>query len=100
MTGTSFSATAPMRLMPPNRTSATITATMTPMMRLDRGTVWLKSVSVTAEVLPPKVSMALLMEVAMVLTWVMLPMPKAAMEPRMQKMAPSHCQFLPRPFLM
>ena len=43
---------------------------------------------------------AVLMVPAMVLIWVMLPMPKAASAPNTAKMAPSHFQFLPRPFLM
>ena len=43
---------------------------------------------------------AVLMVLAMVLIWVMLPMPKAASAPNTAKMTPSHFQFLPRPFLM
>jgi hypothetical protein len=56
--------------------------------------------TVFAAVLPPKESMALFMEEAMVFTWVMLPMPKAAREPSTQNMEPSHFQLLPRPFLI
>ena len=51
-------------------------------------------------VLPPKLSMALLMASAMDCTCVALPMPKAARAARMQNTPPSQAQFLPRPFLM
>ena len=41
-----------------------------------------------------------LMEEVMLPTCTALPMPKAASAAKIQKMAPSHFQFLPRPFLM
>ena len=43
---------------------------------------------------------ASLMVLAMVLTWVMLPMPKEARPPKRAKMTASHFHLGPRPFLM
>ena len=75
-------------------------ATMPPTKMLEAGMTWPNMVKEVAAVLPPKASMALLMEPAMVLTWVMLPMPKAARAPSRLKRTASQFHFLPKPFLM
>ena len=75
-------------------------AMITPMAMLLVGTVCPKIWTELASTLPPKASMAVLMEEAMVLTWVMLPIPKAARKPKTQNTPPSQLQLLPRPFLM
>jgi hypothetical protein len=81
MKGTSFSATAPMRLTPPSSTKPVKTAITTPE---------------TQGLMPKAVSRA----PAMLLDWTMLPIPKPASPPKIAKAAPSQRQRLPKPFLM
>ena len=90
MNGMSFSATAPMRLMPPKRISATSAAIAMPKMRFSR----LRSPSAAGI----KASIALLSEPTMELTCDMLPMPKQAIAAKTANRIPTHCQPLPRPF--
>ena len=99
MKGTSFSVTWPMRLMPPKSTSATITATMTPTIKVVTRT-WLPRKAKVPAALGVKLSTALLMASAMDCTWVALPIPKAARAASTQNTPPSQAQFLPRPFLI
>ena len=81
MAGTSFSATAPMRVMPPSTTAPVSTARPRPVIQLSR----------------PK---AVCMADAIPLDCTMEPMPKPARPPKMANSVPSHFHLLPRPFLM
>ena len=73
MKGTSFSATLPMRLMPPSSTRATSMATKTPTMRLSMGSA--------PSPAKPYCKRAASMEVTMVFTWVALPVPNTVSTP-------------------
>ena len=92
ITGTSFSVTAPMRLMPPMRTTPTIIIRMMAKTML---IMFLLSAAAGT-----KAWIAVLMESVMLPTCTALPIPKEARPPKIQKMTPSHFQFLPRPFLI
>ena len=81
MNGTSFSATAPMRLMPPISTKPVSAASTTPVIQCDT----------------PKLAF---ITSAIEFDCTMLPMPKPAMPPKIAKAAPSQRQCGPRPFLM
>ena len=91
MMGTSFSVTAPRRLMPPNRTTEVRMTRMMPRTMLTRDCLSKSGL---------KAAITVLMEEVMLPTCTALPMPKAARAAKIQKIAPSHFQFLPRPFLM
>ena len=78
-------------MMPPKRT---IAVRMTRMMPKTLLTIFCPAKSGLKEV------MTVLMEEVMLPTCTALPMPKAARAAKIQKMAPSHFQFFPRPFLM
>ena len=73
MKGTSFSATLPMRLMPPSSTMATSMATKMPTTRFSMGRM--------ASPASPCCSRAVSMEVTMVFTWVALPVPNTVSTP-------------------
>ena len=91
MTGTSFSATAPMRLMPPKRITPISAAIATPNTKFSS----FRSPSAAGM----KASMASFREPTMELTCDILPMPKEAMAAKTQNRMPTHCQCLLRPFL-
>ena len=92
MNGTSFSVTAPILWTPPMRMNAISTASAMPMMRLS-------SLMPDAPITLYERS-AVSIEVVIVLTCVAFPVPNTARMPNIEKTAPSHFQFLPRPFLM
>src|SRR5690606_2115815 len=79
--GTSFSATAPMRLMPPSTTAP------------------VSSMS-TAPVIQGSTPKALCIALEMPLAWTMLPMPKPASPPKTANAPASQPQRLPRPLRM
>ena len=79
--GTSFSATAPMRLMPPSSTKPVSRVRTTPV--IHAGT--------------PKLALT---TSAMLFDCTMLPMPKPASPPNSANAAPSQRQFRPSPFLI
>ncbi len=81
MKGTTFSATAPIRLIPPRITAPVKTVITMPLIHVS---------------MPKAFSTAL----AIPLAWTMLPIPKPASPPKMAKAVPSHCQCFPSPFLM
>ena len=84
--------TSPMRLMPPTST--------TPMMTMRIRARTMSITNLCSAAAGTKAWMAVLMELVMLPTCTALPMPKEASPPKTQNTAPSHFQFLPRPFLM
>ncbi len=90
--GTSFSAKAPIREIPPITTIPTITARMAPMAMLIAAEDFFAS--------GLKLWIAVLIDVAIVLLCVIFPVPIAVNIPRIEKITASHFQFFPRPFFM